>query len=163
MASKLTDLIDQAILKYGSILEAPENCEEFVKIREMSPHDEKPDSVEYKERAKRKLLEFAERDGEILDLIDKGYPAEMVADKMHLSVYTVRISARNYGISNFGRYLRWYAERNGIQYYSERRIELEQQKFKSKDIKQVKVLKFELPSGAHYCESKNWHIKRRKD
>lgn len=163
MASELTDLIDQAILKYGSILEAPENCEEFVKIREISPEDEKPGTVEYEERAKRKLFKLAERDREILDLIDEGYPAEIVADKMHLNVSTVRKSAKRYGISDFGKYLRWYAERNGIQYYSERRIDLEQRKFKHKDIKRVKVLKSELPNGAHYCECKNWHIKRRKD
>lgn len=163
MASELTDLIDQAILKYGSILEAPENCEEFVKIREMSPEDEKPDSVEYKERVKQKMLKFAERDGEILDLIDEGYPAEMVADKMNLNVSTVRQSARRYGISDFGRYLRWHAERNGVHYYSERRIEIEQRNFKKREIEKVKMLKFELPNGAHYCECKNWHIKRRKD
>lgn len=161
MASELTDLIDQAILKYGSILEAPEDCEEFLKIREMSPDEEKPDSVEYKERAKSKLLKFAERDGEILDLIDKGYPAEMVADKMHLNVSTVRESARRYGISNFGKYFRWYAEKNKIKYYSTKRVDLEKRNFKPRDIKRVKLLRVELPMGAHYCEEHNWHIKKR--
>ena len=163
MASELTDLIDQAVLKYGSILEAPENCEEFVKIREMSPDEEKPYSVEYKEKEKKKLLKFAERDGKILDLIDEGYPAEIVADKMDLDVSTVRNSAKRYGIREFGKYFRWYAERNGIKYYSERRIDLEQRKFKPREIKRVKLLKFELPDRAHYCSDKKWHIKKRKD
>ena len=48
--SALTDLVDQAILKYGSIFEAPEDCEEFLKIREMSPDEDKTYSFEYKER-----------------------------------------------------------------------------------------------------------------
>lgn len=161
MASKLTDLIDQVILKYGSILEAPKDCEEFLKIREMSPDEEKPYSAEYKEKAKKKLLKFAERDGKILDLIDEGYPAEIVADKMDLDVSTVRNSAKRYGIREFGKYFRWYAEKNKIKYYSTKRVDLEKRNFKPRDIKRVKLLRVELPAGAHYCEEHNWHIKKR--
>ena len=163
MASELIDLIDQAIEKYGSILEAPENCEEFLEIREMSPETEKPGTVEYEEQVKRKFLKIAERERKILDLIDEGYPAEIVADKLRLNVSTVRRSANRYGISDFGRYFRWHAERNGIHYYSTRRIDIEQRKFKPREIKRVKLLKVEIPYGAHYCECKNWHIKKRKD
>lgn len=161
MASELTDLIDQAILKYGSILEAPENCEEFIKIREMSPDEDKPDSFEYKERIRQRTLRFAERDGKILDLIDEGYPAEIVADKMDLDVSTVRNSAKRYGISEFGKYFRWYAEKNKIKYYSTKRVDLEKRGFKPRYIKRVKLLRVELPAGAHYCEEHNWHIKKR--
>lgn len=161
MASELTDLIDQAVLKYGSILEAPENCEEFVKIREMSPDEEKPYSVEYKEKEKKKLLKFAERDGKILGLIDEGYPAEIVADKMDLDVSTVRNSAKRYGIREFGKYFRWYAERNKIKYYSTKKVDLEKRKFKPREIKRVKLMRVELPVGSHYCEEHNWHIKKR--
>ena len=160
--SALTDLVDQAILKYGSIFEAPEDCEEFLKIREMSPDKEKPDSFEYKEKVKNKLLRFAERDGKILDLIDEGYPAEIVADKMDLDISTVRNSAKRYGISEFGKYFRWYAEKNGIKYYSTKRVDLEKRGFKPRDIKRVKLLRVELPAGAHYCEEHNWHIKKQK-
>lgn len=161
MASELTDLIDQAIAKYGSILDAPKDCEEFVRIRKISPDEDKPYSVEYKEKAKNKLLRLAERDGNILDLIDEGYPAEIVADKMGLDVSTVRNSAKRYGISKFGKYFRWYAEKNKIKYYSTKRVDLEKRGFKPRDIKRVKLLRVELPAGAHYCEEYNWHIKKR--
>lgn len=160
MASKLTDLIDQAILKYGSILEAPEDCAEFLKIREMSPDEEKTYSVEYIEKSKKKLLKFAERDGKIIDLIDQGYPAEIVASKMNLNVSTVRTSAKRYGISYFGKYFRWYAERNKIKYYSTKKVDLEKRKFKPREIKRVKLMRVELPVGSHYCEEHNWHIKK---
>lgn len=163
MASELINLVDKAIEKYGSILEAPENCEEFVKIREISPDVEKMGSVEYEEKVRRKFLKLAERERKILDLIDLGYTADMVADAVELNVSTVRRTANRYGISDFGKYFRWYAERNGIKYYSTRRLDLENRKFKIKDIKQVRLLKFEIPDGAHYCEFKQWHIKRRKD
>lgn len=163
MASELTDLIDQAILKYGSILEAPEDCEEFLKIREMSPDEEKPDSFEYKERIKNRLERFIERDNTILDLIDEGYTAGMIADETRLDISTVRSSAKRNGVNRFGRYFLWCAEKNGIKYYSERRIDLEKRKFKAREIKQVKLLKFELPDRAHYCSDKEWHIKKRKD
>lgn len=161
MASELTDLIDQAIAKYGSILDAPKDCEEFVRIRKISPDEDKPYSAEYKEKAKKKLLRFAERDGKILDLIDEGYPAEIVADKMDLDVSTVRNSAKRYGIREFGKYFRWYAEKNKINYYSTKRVYLEKRGFKPRDIKRVKLLRVELPVGAHYCEENNWHIKKR--
>lgn len=161
--SALTDLVDQAILKYGGILEAPEDCDEFLKIREMSPDEDKTYSFEYKERMKNRLIRFVERDNKILDLIEEGYTAEMVADEMGIDVSTVRVSAKRNGVTRFGRYLLWYAEKNGIKYYSERRIDLEQRKFKPREIKRVKLLKFELPDRAHYCSDKKWHIKKRKD
>lgn len=157
------ELIDQAIEKYGSIMKAPENCDEFVEIRRISPEEIKPGTAEYEERKKKRLFKRAERDRKILDLIDDGYPAEMVADKMGLNVSTIRESARTYGIRDFGRYFRWHAERNGVQYYSTRRIDLENRKFKRDEIQRVELLKFEIPNGAHYCEFKQWHIKKRKD
>ena len=160
MASRLVELVDQAIEKYGSIMKAPENCEEFVEIRRISPEEIKPGTAEYEEHKKKRLFKQAERDRKILDLIDDGYPAEMVADKMKLNVSTIRKSAKRYGISNFGNFFRWYAERNGIQYYSTRREDLEGRKFKRADIERVKLLKFEIPNGAHYCEFKKWHIKK---
>lgn len=108
------ELINQAIEKYGSILEAPENCEEFVEIRRISPEELKPGSIEYEERRKARNIKQAERDRKILDLLDEGYPAEMVADKLHLSSSTVRTEAKRYGITNFSSYFIWHAERNGI-------------------------------------------------
>ncbi|AAV30207.1 hypothetical protein X813_gp46 [Lactobacillus phage LL-Ku] len=107
------------------------------------------------------MLRFAERDGKILDLSDEGYPAEIVADKMDLNVSTVRNSAKRYGIREFGKYFRWYAEKNKIKYYSTKRVDLEKRGFKPRDIKRVKLLRVELPVGAHYCEEHNWHIKKR--
>lgn len=160
MASRLVELVDQAIEKYGSIMKAPENCEEFVEIRRISPEEIKPGTAEYEEQRKNKFFKQAERERKILDLIDEGYTAEMVAKEVKLNVSTVRRTANRYGISDFGRYFRWYAERNGIQYYSTRRLDLEKRKFKPKDIQQVKLLKFEIPDRAHYCEFKQWHIKK---
>lgn len=163
MESRLIELINQAIEKYGSILEAPENCEEFVEIRRISPEKIKPGTVEYEERRTKNLSKFlkqAEIERKILDLIDEGYTARMVADKVKLNVSTVRRLANTYGVRDFGHYFRWYAERNGIKYYSTSRRDLENRKFKLKDIQQVEFLKFELPYGAHYCEFKQWHIKK---
>ena len=148
------ELVHQAIEKYGSILEAPENCEEFVKIRELSPDEDKIGSAEYNEKKKRKFLTAAK----IIDLIDQGYTADMVTKEVHLNIYTVREYARKYGCGEFGKHFRWHAERNGIQYYSVRMQDLLNRRFKRKDIKQVKLLKFELPDGAHYCENGKWHI-----
>lgn len=162
MASRLIELVNKAIVKYGSILEAPENCDEFVEIRRISPDEIKPGMVEYEERVKGKFLKLAERERKILDLIDEGYTADMVANEMKLNVSTVRRTANRYGISDFGKYFRWYAERNGIKYYSTRRLDLERRQFKQADIKRVDLLKFQLPDRAHYCEAHNWHIKRRK-
>ena len=147
------ELVHQAIDKYGSILEAPENCEEFLEIRELSPDEDKIGSAEYNEKKKRKFLTAAK----IIDLIDQGYTADMVTKEVHLNIYTVREYARKYGDGEFGKYFRWHAERNGIQYYSVRMQDLLNRRFKRKDIKQVKLLKFELPDGAHYCNGK-WHI-----
>ncbi len=150
------ELVHQAIEKYGSILEAPENCEEFLEIRELSPDEDKIGSAEYNEKKKRKFLTAAK----IIDLIDQGYTADMVTKEVHLNIYTVREYARKYGGGEFGKYFRWRAERNCIQYYSVRMQDLLSRKFKKADIKQVKLLKFELPDGVHYCENGKWHIKR---
>lgn len=163
MESRLVELVNRAIKKYGSILEAPENCEEFIEIRRISPECDKPGSIEYEERKKARKLKQAERDRKILDLLDEGYPADMVADKLHLSSSTVRAEAKRYGIVNFSSYFIWHAERNGIQYYSTMRKGLEERGFKKKDIQRVKLLKPEIPNRAHYFEFGNWHIKREKE
>lgn len=144
-------------------MEAPENCKEFAEIRRISPEDDKPGSIEYEERKKARKLKQAERDRKILDLLDEGYPADMVAHKMHLSSSTVRTEAKRYGITNFSSYFIWFAERNGIQYYSTTLKGLGERAFKKKDIKRVKLLKPEIPIGAHYCEFGKWHIKREKE
>lgn len=163
MESRLIELVNRAIKKYGSILEAPENCEEFIEIRRISPEYDKPGSIEYEERKKARKIKQAERDREILDLLDEGYPAEMVADQLHLSSSTVRTAAKRHGITEFSSYFIWHAERNGIQYYSTTLKGLGERAFKKKDIHRVKLLKPVIPNGAHYCEFGKWHIKRRKD
>ena len=160
MENRLIELVNRAIKKYGSILEAPENCDEFVEIRRISPEELKPGSIEFEERKKARKLKQAERDRKILDLLDEGYTADMVADKLHLSSSTVRTEARRYGITEFSSYFIWHAEKNGIQYYSTKRRDLEERGFKKQDIQRVKLLKFEIPNRAHYCEFRKWHIKR---
>lgn len=160
----MNELVQQAIDKYGSILKAPENCEEFLRIREISPDTIKRGTPEYeaeKAETKAKFLRKAERERKILDLIDLGYTADMVASEVGWNVYTVREIAKEYGVHNFGVFFRWHAERNGVQYYSTRKQDLRDRNFKPSEIEKLtNLIKCDLPYMAHYCENGHWHIWR---